>query len=224
MAGKARLLENVIEKAVLSEDESDANNSLKEQMEVFKRNIIHDITPQSFADIYAQTIAYGLFTARLHDKTLQDFSRQEAQYLIPKSNPFLRGLFNYIGGVECDERLVWIIDSLAEVFLATNIEKLFVDYGKKTKMSDPILHFYETFLAEYNPKLRKSRGVWYTPSSVVDFIVRSCDEILKDEFDLEDGLVDDSKISIKVESPSTLYTKDGKKKKDQSITKTVLSF
>ena len=127
MAGKARLLEDVIEKAVLSDVQSDANNSLKEQLEVFKQNIIHDITPQSFADIYAQTIAYGLFTARLHDKTLQDFSRQEAQYLIPKSNPFLRGLFNYIGGVECDDRLIWIIDSLSRDIFSYKHRKTFCE-------------------------------------------------------------------------------------------------
>jgi len=212
MAGKARLLEDVIEKAILSDIDSDENNSLKNEMEVFKTTLIHDITPQSFADIYAQTIAYGLFTARLHDKTLENFSRQEAQYLIPKSNPFLRGLFNYIGGAECDDRLIWIIDSLAEIFLATNIEKLFVDYGKKGGMNDPIIHFYETFLGEYNPKLRKARGVWYTPQSVVNFIVRACDEVLKDEFALEDGLTDDSKIKIKVPDLDAGRTATGKQR------------
>ncbi|MCV6608344.1 MAG: N-6 DNA methylase, partial [Campylobacterales bacterium] len=171
--------------------------------------------PESFADIYAQTIAYGMFTARLHDKTLQDFSRQEAQNLIPKSNPFLRGLFNYIGGVECDERLIWIIDSLAEVFLATNVEKLFVDYGRKSGMVDPVIHFYETFLGEYNPKLRKARGVWYTPQPVVDFIVRSVDEVLKTEFGLEDGLIDDSKIKIKIDDLDAGHTKSGKQRQKE---------
>jgi len=209
MAGKARLLEVIIENAILSDVQSDENNSLRNEMNIFKTTLIHDITAASFADIYAQTIAYGLFTARLHDKTLEDFTRQEAQYLIPKSNPFLRGLFNYIGGAECDDRLIWIIDSLSEIFLATNIEKLFVDYGTKGGMEDPIIHFYETFLGEYNPKLRKSRGVWYTPASVVNFIVRACDEVLKDEFDLEDGLTDDSKIKIKVDDTDTGYTKSG---------------
>jgi hypothetical protein len=172
MAGKARLLENIITKAIESDEESDENNSLRNEMQVFKANLIHDITAQSFADIYAQTIAYGLFTARLHDKTLEDFSRQEAVHLIPKSNPFLRGLFDYISGVNCDDRLIWIIDSLAEIFLATNLAKLLEGFSQKTGMDDPIIHFYETFLAEYNPKLRKSRGVWYTPESVVSFIVR----------------------------------------------------
>ncbi len=215
MAGKARLLESVIEKAILSDEQSEANNSLRGQLEVFKETLIHDITPQSFADIYAQTIAYGMFTARLHDKTLQDFSRQEAQYLIPKSNPFLRGLFNYIGGADCDDRLIWIIDSLAEIFLATNVEKLFVDYGKKLAMDDPIIHFYETFLGEYNPALRKARGVWYTPQPVVNFIVRACDEVLKSEFELEEGLSDESKIKIKIDDIDAGYTKTGQKRQKE---------
>ena len=215
MAGKARLLESVIEKAILSEDESDANNSLKEQLEIFKATLIHDITPQSFADIYAQTIAYGMFAARLHDTTLQDFSRQEAVFLIPKSNPFLRGLFNYVSGAECDDRLIWIIDSLAEIFLATDIKKLLEGFLQKTGMNDPIIHFYETFLGEYNPALRKSRGVWYTPEAVVNFIVRACDEVLKDEFALSDGLSDETKIKIKVDDHDAGYTKTGQKRQKE---------
>jgi predicted helicase len=209
MAGKARLLEDVIQKAIESDEQSDENNSLRNQLEVFKANLIHDITAESFADIYAQTIAYGLFAARLHDDTLDTFSRQEAVYLIPKSNPFLRGLFNYISGVECDDRLIWIIDSLAEIFLATNIAKLLEGFNQKTGMNDPIIHFYETFLGEYNPKLRKARGVWYTPEAVVNFIVRACDEVLKDEFALEDGLSDETKIKIKVDDLEAGFTKSG---------------
>ena len=215
MAGKARLLQNVIERAIISEDESDANNSLREQLEVFKATLIHDITPESFADIYAQTIAYGMFAARLHDETMDTFSRQEAVFLIPKSNPFLRGLFNYVSGAECDDRIIWIIDSLAEIFLATDVKKLLDGFSQKSGMNDPIIHFYETFLSEYNPALRKSRGVWYTPQAVVNFIVRACDEVLKDEFDLSDGLSDETKIKIKVDDINSGYTKSGQKIKKE---------
>ncbi|MFY9078641.1 N-6 DNA methylase [Aliarcobacter cryaerophilus] len=215
MAGKARLLQNVIERAIISEDESDANNSLREQLEVFKATLIHDITPESFADIYAQTIAYGMFAARLHDDTMDTFSRQEAVFLIPKSNPFLRGLFNYVSGAECDDRIIWIIDSLAEIFLATDVKKLLDGFSQKSGMNDPIIHFYETFLSEYNPALRKSRGVWYTPQAVVNFIVRACDEVLKDEFDLSDGLSDETKIKIKVDDINAGYTKSGQKIKKE---------
>lgn len=215
MAGKARLLQNVIERAIISEDESDANNSLREQLEVFKATLIHDITPESFADIYAQTIAYGMFAARLHDTTMNTFTRQEAVFLIPKSNPFLRGLFNYVSGAECDDRIIWIIDSLAEIFLATDVKKLLDGFSQKSGMNDPIIHFYETFLSEYNPALRKSRGVWYTPQAVVNFIVRACDEVLKDEFDLSDGLSDETKIKIKVDDINAGYTKSGQKIKKE---------
>lgn len=215
MAGKARLLENVIENAILSDEETDANNSLRNQLQVFKATLIHDITPSSFADIYAQTIAYGLFAARLHDETLEDFTRQEAVYLIPKSNPFLRGLFNYVSGAECDDRLVWIIDSLAEIFLATDVKKLLEGFNQKTGMNDPIIHFYETFLGEYNPKLRKARGVWYTPEAVVNFIVRACDEVLKDEFGLPDGLSDETKIKIKIDDEEAGHTPSGKKRQKE---------
>tara|TARA_R110001632_G_scaffold6324_5_gene25854 strand:+ start:34285 stop:37518 length:3234 start_codon:yes stop_codon:yes gene_type:complete len=200
MAGKARLLSDVIEKALTSDEEQQEDSTLKEQMMAFKEILIHDITPKGFADVYAQTIAYGLFAARLHDPTLDTFSRQEAAELIPKSNPFLRKLFGYIAGADIDDRIKWIVDNLAEIFLACNVEEILKNYGKSTKMEDPIIHFYETFLAEYDPKLRKARGVWYTPAPVVNFIVRAVDDILKTEFDLPQGLADSSKTTIKVKT------------------------
>jgi len=198
MAGKARLLSEVIEKALTSDETHNEDSTLKDQMNAFKEILIHDITPKGFADVYAQTIAYGMFAARLHDPTLPTFSRQEAAELIPKSNPFLRKLFGYIAGPDIDDRIKWIVDSLVEIFLATNVEEILKNYGKATKMEDPIIHFYETFLSEYDPKLRKARGVWYTPAPVVNFIVRAVDDILKTEFGLPQGLADNSKTKIKV--------------------------
>lgn len=198
MAGKARLLSDVIERALTSDETNQNDSTLKDQMRAFKEILIHDITPKGFADVYAQTIAYGMFAARLHDPTLPTFSRQEAAELIPKSNPFLRKLFGYIAGPDIDDRIKWIVDSLVEIFLACNVEEILKNYGKTTKMEDPIIHFYETFLSEYDPKLRKARGVWYTPAPVVNFIVRAVDDILKTEFDLPQGLADTSKTKIKV--------------------------
>ena len=198
MAGKARLLADIIEKSLVSDEETNENSTLKDQMNAFKQILIHDITPKGFADVYAQTIAYGMFAARLHDPTLPTFSRQEAAELIPKSNPFLRKLFGYIAGPDIDDRIKWIVDGLIEIFLACNVEEILNNYGKSTKTEDPIIHFYETFLSEYDPKLRKARGVWYTPKPVVSFIVRAVDDILKTEFGLAQGLADSSKIKIKV--------------------------
>jgi predicted helicase len=203
MAGKARLLSDVIEKALTSDETQNEDSTLKDQMNAFKEILIHDITPKGFADVYAQTIAYGMFAARLHDATLPTFSRQEAAELIPKSNPFLRKLFGYIAGPDIDDRITWIVDSLVEIFLACNVAEILKNYGKTTKMENPIIHFYETFLSEYDPKLRKARGVWYTPAPVVNFIVRAVDDILKTEFNLPNGLADNSKTKIKVNVQAT---------------------
>ncbi len=199
MAGKARLLSDVIEKAMTSDETHNEDSTLKDQMLAFKQILIHDITPKGFADVYAQTIAYGMFAARSHDPSLATFSRQEAYELIPKSNPFLKKLFGYIAGLDVDDRIKWIVDDLVNIFIACNVDEILKNYGKKTKMEDPIIHFYETFLSEYDPKLRKARGVWYTPAPVVNFIVRAVDDILKTEFDLPQGLADTSKTKIKVD-------------------------
>jgi len=205
MAGKARLLSDVIEKALTSDEEKQEDSTLKEQMNAFKEILIHDITPQGFADVYAQTIAYGMFAARLHDPTLPTFSRQEAAELIPKTNPFLRKLFGYIAGPDLDDRIKWIVDGLVEIFLACNVAEILKNYNPHRASpkgggqgEDPIIHFYETFLSEYDPKLRKARGVWYTPHPVVGFQIRAIDDILKTEFGLPQGIADNSKIKIKV--------------------------
>ncbi|MEX1261813.1 MAG: type ISP restriction/modification enzyme, partial [Balneolaceae bacterium] len=205
MAGKARLLSTIIENALNSDEQgksSSANNTLHEQLSAFQNVLIHDIDAKEFADIYAQTIAYGMFAARLHDTSLETFSRQEAARLIPKTNPFLRKLFQYIAGYDLDERIDWVVDALADIFRATDVDGLLNNFGKSTQQTDPIIHFYETFLAEFDPKLRKSRGVWYTPEPVVNFIVRAVDDILKDEFGLKDGLADTSKTKVKVKVPT----------------------
>lgn len=138
---------------------------------------------------------------RLHDKSLDTFSRCKASELIPKTNPFLRNLFGHIAGVNFDHRLISTVDNLADVFRATDVNELLKDFGSSTQQKDPIIHFYETFLKQYNPKLRKQRGVWYTPEPVVNFIVRAVDDILKTEFNLSDGIADRSKTQIQVEVP-----------------------
>lgn len=213
MAGKAKLLADVIEKAL---SQSDGDGNLFGQMAAFKDVLIHDITPKEFADVYAQTIAYGLFAARLHDNTPDTFTRQEAATLIPKTNPFLRKLFQDVAGYDLDERISWMVDDLAETFKATDMEAVMKGFGKRTQQTDPMIHFYENFLSAYDPKLRKSRGVWYTPEAVVNFIVRAVDEILQTEFNLPMGLADTSKIQIErsvIQSHDKRYADNKKKEK-----------
>jgi predicted helicase len=210
MAGKAKLMADVIEKSLNYDDQQGVRSSIKSQMLSFQQMLIHDIDNKSFADIYSQTIAYGMFAARYHDPTLPTFSRQEASQLIPKSNPFLRKLFQDIAGYDLDTRLDWIVEELVTIFLASDVAHIMKNFGKSTKQEDPVVHFYETFLGEYNPALRKARGVWYTPQPVVNFIVRAVDDILKTEFNLPQGLADTSKIKIKKKAVTQTLGKNAK--------------
>lgn len=216
MAAKARLLAEAVRGAFAEGEESAYDNSqLQAQLDAFRNILIHDLTPESFADIYAQTIAYGMFAARLHDDTPEDFSRHEASNLIPKSNPFLRTIFQQIAGYDLDERIAWIVDDLAQTFLVTDVEKVMKAYTGNALHSDPMIHFYEDFLSAYDPKLRKARGVWYTPQPVVNFIVRAVDEILQRDFHLPMGLADYSKA--KHEVVNDYY--DGTRKTSKTITR-----
>ena len=222
MAVKARMMAAVITQA-LARDDGEAKtddraatmrSALQGQMNAFRKHLIHDIEPTAFADIYAQTVAYGMFAARLHDPTPATFTRAEAAELIPANNPFLRKFFQHIAGYDLDVRIRWIVDDLADVFRAADVGALMQDYGKATQRNDPFLHFYETFLGAYNPKLRKSRGVYYTPEPVVHFIVRAVDEILRTEFDMPQGLADTARTVIEVDAqPSAADNGKGKGKK-----------
>ena len=202
MAAKARILASTINNAFrIAEsegEEEDANRQLQGQLKAVRSVLINDLTTEGFADIYAQTVAYGMFAARLHDNTPNDFSRQEAANLIPKTNPFLRNIFQQIAGYDLDERIAWVVDDLVNIFLATDVQKVMKNYKKKGQHHDPMIHFYEDFLSAYNPLLRKAKGVWYTPLSVVQFIVRAVDEILKHDFNLAEGLADHSKFTHEV--------------------------
>ncbi|MBO7101380.1 MAG: N-6 DNA methylase [Bacteroidales bacterium] len=211
MAGKARLLANVIEQALLNDKEQ--TSELAQQMKVFQEFLIHDLNEKTFADIYAQTIAYGLFSARLNDPTPEDFSREEANELIPKSNPFLRKIFNDIAGYNVDSRIAWIVDDLVEVFRVTDMSKVMRGFGGTSGRTDPMMHFYEDFLGQYDPALRDKRGVYYTPQPVVDFIVRAVDDILKRDFGLPMGLADSSKIKHEVVNEQFMRGVKGSTKK-----------
>tara|TARA_R110000765_G_scaffold315797_1_gene408318 strand:+ start:196 stop:3372 length:3177 start_codon:yes stop_codon:yes gene_type:complete len=207
MAAKAKLIRFVFNNEL--KRDKDFRTELGQQFQVFKDKLIHDITLADFAGIYAETIAYGLFAARLQDtKTPKDFSREEAYELLPRSIPFLRNLFQFIARRDLDEGLVRVIDDLVEIFLVSEPWEIMKNYGKSTARNDPFLHFYEDFLAAYDKKKRKARGVWYTPEPVVDFIVRAVDDVLKTEFGLPLGLADTSKTTIRVEQQRGL-TKAG---------------
>ncbi|MBI5126749.1 MAG: N-6 DNA methylase [Candidatus Taylorbacteria bacterium] len=197
MAGKARRIRDNVKK-FLEDEKNPKNENLLGVYEVIKKLLLADLDHAKFADMYAQTIVYGLFVARYYDKTTDNFSRQEARDLVPASNPFLRHFFDHIAGSSFDPRIEYIVNELCEEFNHADVQAIVHNYYKVDKDSsrDPIIHFYEDFLQEYDSVERKKMGVFYTPLPVVRFIVRTVDDILKKEFDLPQGLADASKIDI----------------------------
>ncbi len=211
MGGKAmRIRDNVREMLV---SDTDRYADLTKMLDVVRENLVSSLDNETFADMYAQTLVYGLFAARYNDKSAESFSRAEARELVPKTNPFLRSFFDHIAGNTFPERLRFIVDELCEVFQHADVEKLLTDfYGKEKDNKDPIIHFYEDFLHEYDSKKKMEMGVFYTPKPVVSFIVGAVDSILKNEFGLARGLADSTKIKVdKLETDS----KTGKQKKVQ---------
>jgi hypothetical protein len=194
MAALTRVVRDIV--AAAFQQDSDGGSPLREQLEGFRRVLIHDLSETQFADMFAQTIAYGLFAARVNAPADEHFSRQHAAYDLPKTNPFLRQMFGQIAGPELDERITWAVDDLAELLARARMDSVLEDFGKRTRREDPVVHFYETFLAAYDPKMRDARGVYYTPEPVVSYMVRSVDHILKTEFGLPDGLADNSMIEV----------------------------
>lgn len=147
-----------------------------------------------FADMFAQTLAYGLFAARVNERP-GTFRRETAAHRIPAANPFLQTLFNTVAGPGIKgEPYVGSVDDLAELLDNADMSEVLADFGKRGALQDPILHFYETFLAVYDPTQRERRGVYYTPDPVVSYIVRSVDLLLRDKFGLREGLGDYSEV------------------------------
>jgi hypothetical protein len=150
-----------------------------------------------FADMFAQTLAYGLFSARAASYEVK-FTRERAQKLIPRTNPFLRTFFEQITGAALDdEPFAGFVEDLIQTLAHADMARILEDFGKRGRRRDPVVHFYETFLQAYDPKLRELRGVYYTPEPVVNYIVQSIDRLLKDKFDIKAGLADHSKITVK---------------------------
>jgi len=171
---------------IVSEELKIGTKSIQGFYEAFKEFLIAGISEEEFTDLYSQTITYGLFAARLRAE--KDFNRKLAYSFIPKSIGILRDIFKFISLDELPPQMEIIIDDIADVLSAADAKKILDQYYHEGKGSDPVLHFYETFLSVYDPASREKRGVYYTPEPVVSFIVRSLHRILKDKFSINDGL------------------------------------
>lgn len=206
LAGQTRLLRD-LSLELLTAGDAD----LQEQDQSFRALLVPDLQPAEFADMYAQTAAYGLFTARVFAHTTmfggnpetlpesfkkEGFSLEQAAYLIPKANPFLRQFFQHIASPNLNPQLRWLVEQIADSLRYTDMDKVLHRQSRKAGFEDPVFHFYETFLAEYDRSLRESRGVYYTPEPVVDYIVRGVDWLLVNHFGKLDGLADPSALVL----------------------------
>jgi len=185
LAQRTKFLRDEIIKIELPE-----NEDIRGFYEAFTKYLIADLSEDDFADLYAQTITYGLFAARL--RAGKDFNRITAYTYIPKTIGILRDIFGFVSMGALPKQMETIIDDIAGVLAVTDVKLILEQYYKSGKGSDPIIHFYETFLEKYDPRTREKRGVYYTPEPVVDFMVRSVNIILKEKFGISAGLAGDN--------------------------------
>ncbi len=193
LAGLATRIRNRANQVLAIETE---HGPFRKLHRAFQTALIHDLSADDFADMYAQTITYGLLSSRIADpksKTADDFAAHM------RTNPFLRELmqtFLKIGGrrgraggpgIDFDELGV---SEVVELLDDANMEAVVRDFGDRNPQEDPVTHFYEGFAKEYDPIDKVRRGEFYTPRPVVSYIVRSVDELLRTEFGLADGLAD----------------------------------
>ena len=191
LARRTRELQTQIETTL-----TDENSQIYGMFSAFKELLLATLTPDDFADMYAQTLAYGLFAARCTLPNATNFSRETATNALPRSNPFLRQLFYQVASPNLEENVTYILDDIATLLRNVSTEMLRTAFSVRTHFEDPVIHFYETFLAEYDPQRRVDRGVYYTPPQVISYIVCSVDSLLKTELNRPDGLADDNTLIL----------------------------
>jgi predicted helicase len=185
LAKRTRFLKDEVVIQELKKEESLGKGFISGFYEAFRQYLIRGLSREEFADLYSQTITYGLFAARTRSEN--GFNRKLAYDNIPRTIGILRDVFKFISLEDLPQQMEWIIDDISEVLAVTDVRNILTQYFHEGKGKDPVVHFYETFLAEYDPKTREKRGVYYTPEPVVSYIVRSLHNILKEHFDRADG-------------------------------------
>jgi hypothetical protein len=196
MAGMTGVVRDLIA-ATFKHGSSKDQKQLQSWYSAFKEVLIPDLDESDFSDMFAQTLAYGLFAARVHSlDSGKAFSRELAAYNLPRTNPFLRKLFAEIAGVDMPDTFGWAVDDLVLLLNHANWGKVLKDFGAGKAKHDPVIHFYETFLSAYDPEMREVRGVYYTPEPVVSYIVRSLDHLLQEHFDKPKGLADEKTLIL----------------------------
>lgn len=209
MSEYARTIKTIVYNILKGDKSKAMHNELFGLYSKIKQELLPDLQIKEFSDMYAQTIVYGLFIARYNDKTTEDFTRGEAIGNLSKESHLLKQFFQHIATSDnLHPTLDDSIDNLCELYSLANLTELLDQYGNK----DAIVHFYEDFLTYYDLEQKKSFGAYYTPVSVVRYIINKVDEVLLNEFSINNGLANNDTITIKVKcDPYTVGT--GKRQK-----------
>ena len=177
--------------------------------ETFKTYVFHELTLDEFADAFSQNLVYGLFLASLNAGT-KKVDLYNAKQFIPGSFELIKELVNFLDELEKPEykETKWIIEEVLTIlnnmakealerklfYRSTKKEDLWGD--KEYDFKDPFIYFYEDFLTAYDKKLRKAKGVYYTPPPIVNFIVRAIDDIIVNTLGYREGLADMEKVTV----------------------------
>lgn len=207
LVAETNKIKNNIYNELLIEDD---NGSLHRLFAEFRSSIIHHMTEDDFADMYAQTIVYGLFSAKcLSEGT--DFSPEIAVERIPKTNPFLKNLLRCFleKNGEFSYDVLDVVD-LIELLSNTDINAILEDFNRQTGngKEDPILYFYEGFLKKYNREQQEQEGVFYTPKPIVEFMISIVDTILREKIKIEDGLCSENLEILDPAAGTGTYLRD----------------
>ena len=187
LADKTKLSRKILMEVLEKETEPDYIPIIS-FYEAFRKVLIEGLTKERFVDLYAQTITYGLFAAKMIAGE-EEIKRGNAWEFVPGNVPLLRTIFHIFSGPDAPEAMSWIINDIVNVLNKTRIKVIFQDTGAMYDR-DPIIHFYDTFLGEYNPEEKKKLGVYYTPPEVVAYIVASVHKLLKEKFGKHQGLAE----------------------------------
>ena len=215
LATRSGLLRDYLGEELVRQQKEHTEGRLYGLFQIFRDQVFHELTLKEFADAFAQMLAYGLFLARLNSNS-KPVTLHNAREYVPGSFRLIRELIDFLTELEKDEYrdVRWVVEEVLSIVNALNLPAIHEDLSfhqrkaisRKIRASDeeehrlferdPFIYFYEDYLKAYDKETRKSRGVYYTPPPVVNFIVRAIDDILKDSFGISAGLADHKRVTV----------------------------
>ncbi|GAA8279192.1 DNA methyltransferase [Helicobacter pylori] len=144
----------------------------------FKEYLYEELSFEDFSDALAQTLTYSLFLAKLNHP-FEKINLDNVRSSIPKNFAVIREMADFLKKLDEIKEIQWLLNEILSSINHVDMDSILKDLNDD---KDPYLHFYETFLSAYDPKLRESKGVYYTPDSVVKFIINALDSLLKTHF------------------------------------------